>query len=86
MDETDAAVFVRDAPDQLLMLEGIEAVDRRFIGDDLAAVLDFPDEGSASVLSDIALDELKHSALLFGKSTLGQTGLQQGEMLIHKGV
>ena len=71
----DAAMLVRDALDESLMLEGVETVDGGFVGGDLAAELDFPDKRSAAVFVEIPPDKLEHRLLFLGQGESCQRGL-----------
>ena len=65
--ELDAPVFVGKPADEPFAFEGVEAVDRRFVRGDLAAELDFPDEGGAAEILEIPLDKLEDCLLFLGE-------------------
>ena len=72
-------MLIGKTPDQPLMLQRIEPVDRGLIGEDIAAKLDFSDKGGAPVFGEVPLDELVHRSLFLSKGELSQTCLQQLE-------
>ena len=69
-------MLVRHAPDPALPLKRVEAVDHRFVGDNLASELDLSDEGRLAALFEVTLDKLEEQALFVGEGKLGQTGLR----------
>ena len=52
--DPDTTVLIGRALNKPLMLQGAEPINRGFVGDDLAAELDFSDEGGLVVLCDVA--------------------------------
>ena len=64
-------MLVGNAGNKPFALECIQAVKSRFIGGDVAAQLDFSDEGRLAVFSKVALNKLKHLLLFIGQSLHG---------------
>lgn len=60
-------MLVGDAAQVPLPFQGVEAIERRLIGSDLAAELNFPDEGRLAVFVEVALDELKDRLLFLSE-------------------
>lgn len=69
-------MLVWGAFDVPFSLQGIQAVNGRFVGGDLAVGLDLSDERGLTVFADIAGDILKHRLLLWGEGVLGQGWLR----------
>ena len=70
---------VRSAADKSLALERVQSINGRFVRGDLAAVLDFADEGGTAVLSDISLNILQHNFLFSCKLDHGRCRLFEEE-------
>ncbi len=73
-------MFVRHALDKTFMLERAQAINRRLVGDDIAAKLDLANQGGTAMFADIQLDELEHGTLFLGERQLSQVG-PRGENL-----
>ena len=70
-------MLIRHALDEPFALKGVEAVDGRLIGEDLAAHLDLANQRGLAVLAKVANNEVVEGLLFCGEGLFGQTGLRR---------
>ena len=79
MENANPAVFIRGAPDELLVLKRVEAVDSGLVGSDLTGFLDFSDKGGDAVFAQITLNKIEHRLLFLSERQNRQARLRRNK-------